>query len=128
MTHSSTARRRLDAPTEADSVAEAVRRLNHALQDDANRGDWPPAPADAYRIAGALAVMAGRLPNVLRELTGIAYEPEGLRIDDGTDPHRHLAQMCAAIGDAQHHAAALEAALNLAWQLLGHVAYAEPAA
>ncbi|WP_436773897.1 hypothetical protein [Yinghuangia sp. YIM S09857] len=123
MTYPTTARRGPDAPTVADSIAEATRTLSYVLQSEASRGVWPPTPADAYRIVGALVIMAGRLPDVLHEMTGIAHEPDGLRIDDGSDPRAHLRRLCVAIGEAQQHVSGLESALNTAWTLLGAVGY-----
>ncbi|MGW0663045.1 hypothetical protein [Streptodolium elevatio] len=126
MTDTTAARRAVDAPIAADEVAEFVRRLNYALQDAAARGDFPMSPTDAYRITGALAAAARRLPQALHETASVVCEPEGLRVDDGTDPFKHLARVCAAFHDAQQHARALEAALENAWRLLGSVAYASP--
>ncbi|WP_436786319.1 hypothetical protein [Yinghuangia sp. YIM S10712] len=124
MTHTKRTRRPLDVPALADEVAESVRRLNHALQDAAGRGEWPMPPQDAYRVVGALADTARRLPQVLRETTGFAYEPDGLRVDDGTDPAAHLRRLSAAVHDATQHARVLEAALNEACSLVGAVGYA----
>jgi len=126
MTHNKTARRRVDAPALADDVAESVRRLNHGLLDIAGSGGWPMPPQDAYDVVGALADAARRLPQALRESTGFVCEPDGLRVDDGTDPAVHLRRVRAVMHEAEQHARALESALETARGLLGAVAYAEP--
>lgn len=126
MTQSRGARRPLDPPALADDVAESVRRLNHAIENAAYQGTWPTAPQDAYRIVGALVQAMRRLPRVLHEVDAFTSEPDGLRIDDGTDPATHLRRLNAAVVDAKRHTDALEAALNDAWSLLGTVGYAAP--
>ncbi|UGQ10035.1 hypothetical protein LO772_24525 [Yinghuangia sp. ASG 101] len=123
MTHRKAARRPVDAPTAANDVAEATRRLNHALQDAAAKGDWPVSPTDAYDIVGALTLAVQRLPYALNEVDGIASEPDGLRVDDGTDPAMHLHRVSKALGDALQHADALADALNAAWSLLGVIGH-----
>lgn len=47
----------------ADQAAEAIRALNHQLQQDALR-----YAADVYDVVGALKTAAGRLPQLLGEL------------------------------------------------------------
>lgn len=126
MTHNKHTRRPLDAPAAADEVAEAVRRLNHALQDAASDGDWPVSPSTAYGIAGALTLAARRLPHVLHEVGSLACEAEYLRIDNGTGPEAHLRRVTAALTDAHQHTNALAEALNTAWSLLSMVSSTAP--
>ena len=54
-----------DAAGCAARAAEAVRALNHACQPAAG---GLTTPADAYAVAGALALLAARLPQALSQL------------------------------------------------------------
>ncbi len=51
----------------ADAAAEAVRALNHATLPAAC---GLTGPADVYDVLGALAALAGRLPQALTQLQG----------------------------------------------------------
>jgi hypothetical protein len=94
----------------AEDAAEAVRALNHATLPGAGELAYP---ADAYEVAGSLAVLAGRLPQALAQLSAF--------LDGEVNAGRvvivageHSGDPAAAISAARRH---LEAAADAAGQL-----------
>ena len=71
----------------AEQAAEALRELNHRTRD-------PRAftgPAELYRLVGELALLAGRLPQLLHQLDRwlrAEHDVGRVRADTGTDPGR----------------------------------------
>lgn len=93
----------------ADAAAEAVRSLNHATI----RGTGLEFPADAYDVLGALALLAARLPQALRQVQHFlddATEAGRVSIVDG----EHAGDPVAAVTTCAHH---LEHATTAAEQL-----------
>ncbi len=111
-----------DPPGCADAAAEAIRALIHTTQ-------LPTAatgPADVYAVLGALALLAGRLPQALtqlRELVADQHTAGRLRIVDGEhtdDPAAALTdlarQLCWATASAEALRVGLEQAqTTLTW-------------
>jgi hypothetical protein len=107
----------------ADQAAEAVRALNHATMPGAGGLVFP---ADAYEVAGALGMLAARLPQALAQLSAFLQAETGAgRIvivagEHAGDPataisaaRRHLDDAAAAARQLRH---ALDAAQNaLTW-------------
>ena len=109
----------------AATAAEAVRALIHLTRGRGALGE----PAEADRLVAELALMAGRLPQLLRQLRGWldAQQHTGrLRSDDSTDPARIVDRAAAELTDAGHAAHDLGRALDDAHQLLAHLAATEP--
>lgn len=82
----------------ADTAAEAVRSLNHST----TRGAGLVRPADAYDVLGALAVLAARLPQALRQVQAFlddATEHGRVQIVDG----EHVGDPAAAVTTCAHH-------------------------
>ena len=107
----------------AATAAEAVRALNHLTLGRGALGE----PAELDRLVAELAIMAGRLPQLLRQLRGWldAEQHAGrLRTDDTTDPARIVDRAAAELAEAGHAAHHLGRALDDAHQLLAHLAVA----
>ena len=107
----------------AASAAEAVRALNHLTL---GRGT-PGEPAELDRLVAELAIMAGRLPQLLGQLGGWldAEQHAGrLRSDDTTEPARIVDRAAAELAEAGHAAHHLGRALDDAHQQLAHLAVA----
>ena len=71
----------------AATAAEAVRALNHLTLGRGALGE----PAELDRLVAELAIMADRLPQLLRQLRGwldTEQHADRLRSDDTTDPAR----------------------------------------
>jgi hypothetical protein len=115
-----------EARTLADQASEAIRALNHATL----AADGYPAlrsPADAYQLLGALSQMAGRIPQLLAQIS--AFLQRQLQLDvvsvDGGD---FSGDQLAAIGTASHAlnqaaraACGLAAAIDTAQQAIAFV-------
>ena len=115
----------LSRPTveHAATAAEAVRTLNHLTLGRSALGE----PAELDRLVAELAIMAGRLPQLLRQLRGWldAEQHTGrLRTDHTTDPARTVDRAAAELTEAGHAAHHLRRALDDAHQLLAHLAVA----
>lgn len=83
----------------ADTAAEAVRALIHTTRPTAGE---QTEPAEVYAVLGALALLAGRLPQALtqlRELVADQYTAGRLRIIDG----EHTGDPAAAVTDLARH-------------------------
>jgi hypothetical protein len=109
----------------AATAAEAVRALNHLTLGRRALGE----PAELDRLVAELAMMAGRLPQLLRQLGGWldAEQHAGrLRSDDTTDPARIVDRAAAELTEAGHAAHDLGRALDDAHQILAHLAATEP--
>ena len=107
----------------AATAAEAVRTLNHLTLGRSALGE----PAELDRLVAELAIMAGRLPQLLRQLRGWldAEQHTGrLRTDNTTDPARTVDRAAAELTEAGHAAHHLRRALDDAHQLLAHLAVA----
>lgn len=100
-----------------DQAAEAIRAANHAT----TRG---PLPAnEASGVVGDLAVLAGRLPQLLDHLLRSLHraEPTGYYDDRGTDPAPTLDAAHGHVDQARAHAAGLAHHLDHAHNHLGHI-------
>jgi hypothetical protein len=94
----------------AEDAAEAVRALNHATLPGAGELAYP---ADAYEVAGSLAVLAARLPQALAQLAAfLDGEVNAGRI--AVVAGQHAGDPQAATGAARRH---LDAAAAAARQL-----------
>jgi hypothetical protein len=107
----------------AGEAAEAVRALNHATLPGSGGLVFP---ADAYDVAGQLALLASRLPQALAQLlTFVRAETASGRVvivsgPDAGDPAAMLAAVTgsldAAVASARRLHQALDAAQNqLTW-------------
>ncbi|HEU0040981.1 MAG TPA: hypothetical protein VFQ15_01400, partial [Jiangellaceae bacterium] len=109
----------------AGIAAEAVRELNHrTLGPHALTG-----PAELDRIVAELAIMAARLPQLLRQLGGWLHAEQGagrVRSDNSTDPARIVARAAAELDTAGHAAHELGHALDDAHQHLAHLGAGRP--
>jgi len=109
----------------AATAAEAVRALNHLTLGRRALGE----PAELDRLVAELAIMAGRLPQLLRQLRGWldAEQHAGRLLSDNTTDSARIVDRAAAelaeAGDAAHD---LGRALDDAHQLLAHLAATEP--
>jgi len=109
----------------AATAAEAVRALIHLTLGRGALGE----PAELDRLVAELAIMADRLPQLLRQLHGwliTEQHADRLRSDDTTDPARIVDRAAAQLTEAAHAAHDLGRALDNAHQLLAHLAAAEP--
>jgi hypothetical protein len=109
----------------AATAAEAVRALIHLTLGRRALGE----PAELDRLVAELAIMADRLPQLLRQLRGwldTEQHADRLRTDDTTDPARIVDRAAAQLTEAAHAAHDLGRALDNAHQLLAHLAAAEP--
>ena len=105
-------------------AAEAVRIFNHRTFPGGDRPGVVSAP-EAYRVLGALTVLAERLPQSFEQIDhalNAPYRRGHVSADHGTAAH-HIATAGTALTEAEDHARALAAALNRAWSAtnpLGH--------
>ena len=109
----------------AATAAEAVRSLNHLTLGRGALGE----PAELDRLVAELAIMAGRLPQLLRQLRDwldTEQHAGRLRTDNTTDPARIVDRAAAELTGAGHAAHDLGRALDDARQLLAHLAATEP--
>ena len=109
----------------AATAAEAVRALIHLTLDR----DALSEPAELDRLVAELAIMTGRLPQLLRQLRGwldTEQHAGRLRTDDTTDPARIVDRAATRLDAAGHVANNLNRALDDAHQLLAHLAATEP--
>ena len=109
----------------AATAAEAVRALIHLTLGRRALGE----PAELDRLVAELAIMADRLPQLLRQLRGwldAEQHADRLRSDDTTDPARIVDRAAAQLTEAGHAAHDLGRALDNAHQLLAHLAATEP--
>jgi len=108
----------------ADTAAEAVRALIHLTHGQRALSE----PAELDRLVAELAVMAGRLPQLLRQLRGwLHVEQHAGRLcsDDTTHPARIVDRATDRLAEAGHAADDLGSALDDAHQLLAHLAATE---
>jgi hypothetical protein len=101
----------------ARTAAEAVRGLNWLTGHDAGLGQ----PAAAYDVAGALALAASRLPQLLTQIEcwlDRALAAGQLSHDTGKDPADAIDAAAIFLSDARTSAAALARGLNTAQQYL----------
>lgn len=100
----------------AEAAAEAVRTLNHATRPGARL----TGPVDVYDVLGALALLAGRLPQVLSQLQAflIAEHTAGriAIVDDQhtSDPAAAVADLSRSLDGAAGHADLMGQALKRA--------------
>jgi hypothetical protein len=109
----------------AGRAAEAVRELNHLTRDP---GAFT-GPAELYRLVGELAVLAGRLPQLLGQLDHwlqTEHDAGRVRSDTGTDPGRIVAAVGTDLADAREAAHELAHLLDAALQHLAHLGATEP--
>ena len=109
----------------ADTAAEAVRALIHLTLGRGALGE----PAELDRLVAELAVMAGRLPQLLHQLRDWLHAEQHagrLRSDNNTDPARIVDRAAHKLAQAGHAADDLGSALDHAHQLLAHLAATEP--
>jgi hypothetical protein len=110
----------------AAAAAEAVRTLNHHTQ-----GPHPlSGPAELDRLVAELAMMANRLPQLLRQLGGWLHTEQHagrIRSDNSTDPARIVSRAAAELTQAGHAANEFGQALDGAHQQLAHLGTAAPA-
>jgi hypothetical protein len=108
----------------AASAAEAVRALIHLTLDQHALSE----PAELDRLVAELAIMAGRLPQLLRQL-GPWLDAEQhagrLRSDNATDPAWIVDRAAAELATAGRAARGLGRALDDAHQLMAHLATKE---
>jgi hypothetical protein len=105
----------------AAAAAEAIRALIHLTHGRRALGE----PAELDRLVAELAIMAGRLPQLLRQLRGwldTEHHAGRLRSDDTTDPARIVDRAATELTQAGHAAHHLGRALDDAHQLLAHLA------
>ena len=105
------------AITLARTAAEAIRGLNHATRHDAGLDQ----PSAAYDILGSLSQAAGRLPQLLTQVT--RYLDQALAAgkpghDRGQDPALPVEAAVIFLHDARGSAAALAGDLDAAQQQL----------
>ena len=103
--------------TLARTAAEAIRGLNWTT----NRGAGLDQPAVAYDVLGALSQAAGRLGQLLTQITrylGHALAAGKLGHDRGEDPALAIESAAIFLHDARGSAAALAGDLDAAWQQL----------
>jgi hypothetical protein len=109
----------------AGRAAEAVRELNHLTRDP---GVFT-GPAELYRLVGELAVLAGRVPQLLGQLDRWLREEHDagrVRVDTGTDPGPIVAAAGADLADARDAAHELAHVLDAAQQHLAHLGATGP--
>jgi hypothetical protein len=109
----------------AASAAEAVRVLTHLTLGRHALSE----PAELDLLVEELAIMTGRLPQLLRQLhrwLDTEQHAGRLRSDDTTDPARIVTRATAELTDAGHAANDLNRALDTAHQHLSHLAATEP--
>ena len=108
------------AITLARTAAEAIRGLNHATRSDAGLDQ----PSAAYDILGSLSQAAGRLGQLLTQITrylGQALTAGTLGHDRGEDPALAVEGAAIFLHDARGSAAALAGDLDAARQQLAPV-------
>jgi hypothetical protein len=110
-----------------EQTAEAVRALNHLTRSGTG---GLRDPAEVYEVVAALACTAGRLPQLLGQLSQWLFSEQRagrLRVDDGAPSPDPAVAVAAVIGDlAQASRCAHDAgrALDAAHQHLAHLAAA----
>jgi hypothetical protein len=113
----------------AEDAAEAVRALNHATLPGAAGLAYP---ADAYEIAGSLAVLAARLPQALAQLAGfLQAEADAGRIaivagEHAGDPDAAITAARSCLEAAAGAAGQLQRALDAAQNMLTWAAASDP--
>jgi hypothetical protein len=106
--------------TLAHTAAEAIRGLNHATRSDAGLDQ----PSVAYDILGSLSQAAGRLGQLLTQITRYldqALAAGKLGHDRGEDPALSVEGAVIFLDDARGSAAALAGDLDAACQQLALV-------
>ena len=109
-----------DTITLARTAAEAIRGLNHATRHEAGLGQ----PSAAYDVLGALSQAAGRLGQLLTQITRYldnALAAGTLGHDRGEDPALAVEGAAIFLDDARLSAAALAGDLDAAWQQLAPI-------
>ena len=105
------------AITLARAAAGAIRGLNHTTRDHAGLGQ----PSAAYDVLGALSQAAGRLGQLLAQITSYldqALAAGKLGHDRGEDPAMAVEGAVIFLHDARRSAAALAGDLDAACQQL----------
>lgn len=109
----------------AEQAAEAVRELNHRTRD----ARAFTGPAELYRLVAELALLAGRLPQLLDQLEDwlhAEHDAGRLRSDTRTAPDRIIAAAGADLADAGDAAHDLAHVLAAAQQQLAHLGATQP--
>jgi hypothetical protein len=109
----------------ADTAPEAVRALIHLTNGQRALDE----PADLDRLVAELAVMAGRLRQLLRQLRDwlhVEQHADRLRSDNTTDTARIVDRATDKLAQAGRAADDLGRALVDVHQLLAHLAATEP--
>jgi len=105
----------------ADTAAEAVSALIHLTHGQRALEE----PAELDRLVAELAIMAGRLPQLIRQLRDwlhVEQHAGRLRSDNNTDPAQIVDRANDKLAQAGHAAHDLGSALDNAHQLLAHLA------
>ncbi|MEV8394814.1 MULTISPECIES: hypothetical protein [unclassified Streptomyces] len=110
----------------ADTAAEALRRLSHAI-DVGDMEGWE-YPEDGYRVVGHLITAVQRLPEVLASTDClIANAPHGaITVPGADDPEAVMLALYADIVTAQKAAREAVAALGKVHAHLGRLKYSTP--
>jgi hypothetical protein len=109
----------------AGQAAEAIRELNHRTRG----ADAFTGPAELYRLVAELAVLAGRLPQLLGQLDRwlrIEHGAGRVRSDDYADPGPAVRGAAADLTDAGTTAHDLAHVLAGAQQQLSHLGATGP--
>ena len=109
----------------AEQAAEALRELNHRTRD----ARAFTGPAELYRLVGELALLAGRLPQLLDQLDRwlrAEHDVGRIRADARADPGRIIAAAGAELADAGDAAHDLAHVLAAARQHLVHLGATGP--
>ena len=109
----------------AEQAAEALRELNHRTRD----ARAFTGPAELYRLVGELALLAGRLPQLLDQLDRwlrAEHDAGRIRADARADPGRIIAAAGAELADAGDAAHDLAHVLDAAQQHLAQLGATGP--
>jgi hypothetical protein len=108
-------------------AAEALRTVNHLTIGAPSSGvpGWEEV-ADLYSVLGAIRILTGRLPQVLRQLGQHLERPAGrcsYRTDAGTSesPEGLVAEAVLALEGAQHHLVEAGSQLDAAHSAVAHL-------
>jgi hypothetical protein len=109
----------------AEQAAEALRELNHRTRD----ARAFTGPAELYRLVGELALLAGRLPQLLDQLDRwlrAEHDVGRIRADARADPGRIIAAAGAELADAGDAAHDLAHVLDAAQRHLAQLGATGP--